>query len=97
MRNSRSASTGLPVTAAAARKASNSRAVSGVNTFVSTGAMFSITDCFASTSHAATITAPAAALGSNHVITTSPASRPIELNAPIVSATSTPPPNAMSA
>ena len=35
-------------------------AKSGVNTLVRTGAMFSTTPFFASTSHAATITAPAA-------------------------------------
>ena len=40
-------------------KASSSTVNSGVNSFVSTGAMFSITLCFASTSHAAITTAPA--------------------------------------
>ena len=44
---------------------------SGVKSMVSTGAMFSTTRCFDSTSHAATITAPAAPEGSTHSTTRS--------------------------
>ena len=65
---------------------------------VSTGAMFSMTLCFASTSHAPTSTAPAAPHGSSHVSHSRWAcsSRPMAENMPRVKAPSTPPPSAIS-
>ena len=92
----RSMSMPRPVHAMVPRKASSAMAKSGVKRRVSTGAMFSITPCFASTSHAATITAPAAAEGSTCSISRS-GSMPIALNMPTVIAVRTPPPSAISA
>ena len=68
---------------------------SGVKSIVSTGAMFSTTCCLDSTSHAATITAPAAPAGSTHWKTCS-TSTPIGSKISAVSPSSTPPPSAMS-
>ena len=51
---------------AATRKASSTAVNSGVNSRVSTGAMFSTTLCLASTSHPATTTAATAPQGSSH-------------------------------
>ena len=50
---------------------------SGVNTRVSTGAMFSTTLCLASTSHAATTTAAMAPQGSSHIAMNSSGSIPM--------------------
>ena len=50
----------------ATRNASSTAVNSGVNSRVSTGAMFSMTPCLASTSHPATTTAPTAPHGSSH-------------------------------
>ena len=69
----------------------------GVKSIVSTGAMFSTTCCFDSTSHAATITAPATPDGSTHSITRSSRPAPIGSKISAVSPSSTPPPSAMSA
>ena len=63
---------------------------------VSTGAMFSTTRCFDSTSHAATITAPAAPEGNTHSMTRSARSGPAGSRMSAVSAISTPPPSAIS-
>ncbi|MNC94969.1 hypothetical protein D3C83_119670 [compost metagenome] len=71
-------------------------AKSGVKRRVSTGAMFSITPFFASTSHAPTITAPTMPQGSQ-LSTKRSASIPIAWNIPMVMPTSTPPPSAISA
>ena len=68
---------------------------SGVNSIVSTGAMFSTTRCFDSTSHAETITAPAAPDGITHAATLS-GFRPAGWTMAAVSAISTPPPSAIS-
>jgi len=84
-------------TAAAARKVSSRRVNSGVNSLVSTGAMFSMTLFLASTSHAATTTAPAAPHGRIQSSATPSIVTPIALKTPSVSATSTPPPIAMRA
>ena len=54
---------GLPVHAIVARNASSRIVNSGVNSLVSTGAMFSMTLCFASTSQDPMMTAPAAPHG----------------------------------
>ena len=51
MSTSRSTLMGLPVHAIVARNARSSTVNNGVNSLVSTGAMFSMTLCFASTSH----------------------------------------------
>ena len=60
---SRCMPTPRPVHNIAPRKVTSMVAKSGVKMRVSTGAMFSMTLCFASTSHEATRTAPAAPHG----------------------------------
>ena len=65
---------------AATMSASIMSVKSGVNTFVSTGAMFSMTRCFAPTSQAATSTAPAAPHGSTHSPTNCVTSTRIDAN-----------------
>ncbi len=69
---------------------------SGVNTFVSTGAMFSMTRCFAPTSQAETSTAPAAPQGSTHSPMNGMTSTWIDANTATVSPLSAPPTIAMS-
>ena len=85
-----------PVHAMVARKVTSTAAKSGVNSRLSTGAMFSITLCFASTSHDATTTAPAAPHGTSHRSTNHSASAPMLAKIPIVNIVSTAPPSAMS-
>ena len=63
MSNSRSMLTPRPVTTSVARNTISKTVKKGVKSRVSTGAMFSITLCLASTSHEATRTAPAAPHG----------------------------------
>ena len=79
------------MTAAAASITANS----GVKSIVSTGAMFSTTRCFDSTSQAATTTAPAAPDGSTHSMTRS-TSTPAGSRMAAISPMSTPPPRAIS-
>ena len=79
-----------------ARKASSSAANSGVNRRVSTGAMFSMTLCFASTSQAPTMTAPIAPHGSSHSCANRATSTPMAAKVTPVNIVSTPPPRAMS-
>ena len=69
---------------------------SGVNSRVSTGAMFSTTLCLASTSHEATMTAPIAPQGMIHCPASHSTLIPIASNIITVKAVSTPPPSAMS-
>ena len=95
MSTSRSTSMPLLVQTMATRKASRVAAKSGVKTRVSTGAMFSMTLCLASTSHADTMTAAMAPHGSSHELMNSSASRPMASKVPIVKRTSTPPPSPM--
>ena len=69
---------------------------SGVNRRVSTGAMFSMTLCFASTSHEPTMTAPIAPHGMSQSWAIHSGFMPMAANIIIVNAVSTPPPSAMS-
>ena len=69
---------------------------SGVNSRVSTGAMFSMTLCFASTSHEPTMTAPAAPHGMSQSRAIQSGFKPMAANIIIVNPVSTPPPSAMS-
>ena len=92
----RSTSIPLPVTAMVARNASSSRVNSGVNSRVSTGAMFSMTLCLASTSHPAMTTAPTTPQGRIQPFRSHSAFMPMDLKTNIVEAISTPPPRAMS-
>ena len=96
MRTSRSKSMPRLVHTMAARNATSMAATIGVNSRVSTGAMFSMTLCLASTSHEAPTTAPSAPQASTHDETNSPASMSMAANAACVSAASTPPPSAIS-
>ena len=85
---------GLPVHAMVARN-TNSRTVnSGVNSLVSTGAMFSMTLCFASTSQDPMMTAPIAPHGISQPATNHPAFIAMALNIIIVKPVRTPPPSA---
>ena len=59
---------GLPVHAMVARNTSSTTVNSGVNSRVSTGAMFSMTLCFASTSQDPTMTAPIAPHGISQLL-----------------------------
>ena len=68
----------------------------GVKRRVSTGAMFSITLCLASTSHEATTTAPAAPQGKSHDSMNGSGSIPMALNSTTMNAVRTPPPSAIS-
>ncbi len=97
MSTSRLTSMPLPVHATVARNASRRRVNRGVNSSVSTGAMFSMTLCFASTSQAATTTAPTAPQGRIQVATSDSGRTPIEVKTKAVSPISTPPPRAMRA
>jgi hypothetical protein len=87
----------LPVHAMVARNASSRRVKSGVKISVSTGAMFSMTLCFASTSHAAMSTAPTAPQGRIQVATSHSGLMPMEVKTNPVSTISTPPPRPMRA
>ena len=69
---------------------------SGVNRRVSTGAMFSMTLCLASTSHEPTRTAPIAPQGTSQSWAIQSGFIPMAVNIIIVNAVSTPPPRAMS-
>ena len=69
---------------------------SGVKSQVSTGAMFSMTLCLCSTSHAPMITAPIAPHGITHPTTALSASRPMALKMKSVRPIRAPPPSAMS-
>ena len=79
----------------ATRKASSTAVNSGVNSRVSTGAMFSTTLCLASTSHPATTTAATAPQGRSHCETKSSGEIPMASKVPNMNAISTPPPRAM--
>jgi hypothetical protein len=68
---------------------------SGVNNRVSTGAMFSTTPCFASTSHPATIVAPTTPQGSSHWEMNSSGETPTASKVLNMNTISTPPPRAM--
>ena len=92
----RSMSTARPVSSIVARNTSSTAVKSGVKRRVSTGAMFSITLCLASTSHEATMTAPAAPHGTSHDSTNHSASIPIVWNIIIRNPVRTPPPRAIS-
>ncbi len=96
MSTSRSTSTPRPVHSRAPRKASSRAAKSGVKRRVSTGAMFSITLCFASTSQAATTSAPAAPHGSSHDSKKGSTSIPMAWKIMAMNPMRTPPPRAIS-
>ena len=87
---------GLPVHAIVARNTRSSIVNSGVNSLVSTGAMFSMTLCFASTSQDPMMTAPAAPHGSSQPATNHSAFISMAENIMIVKPVKTPPPSAMS-
>jgi hypothetical protein len=69
---------------------------SGVNNLVSTGAMFSMTLCFASTSQDPMMTAPAAPHGISQGPINHSGLMPIDANIIAVKPVNTPPPSAMS-
>ena len=92
----RSTSTPRPVHAIVARKASRTMANSGVKSRVSTGAMFSMTLCFASTSQDADDHRPDRARTGSATAPATRRSSPMASNIIIVKAVSTPPPSAMS-
>jgi hypothetical protein len=92
----RSMSTPFPLHATAPRNASSTTAKSGVKRLVSTGAMFSITACFASTSQDATMTAPAAPHGTSQAWRKPSTLSPIAWNIVATKPASTPPPSAIS-
>ena len=94
---SRWMSTARPVPSTTPKNTSSTIVNSGVNSRASTGAMFSITLCFASTSQEAISTAPAAPHGSIHDWMTGSTRMPTAWKIPAVSPTSTPPPSAISA
>ncbi len=93
---SRSTSTPSPLQSSAPRNVTSTAVKSGVKRRVSTGAMFSITLCLASTSQAATTTAPAAPHGSSHDSMKGSGSIPIVSNIATMNAVRTPPPRAIS-
>ena len=70
---------------------------SGVKSIVSTGAMFSMTLCLASTSQPAMMTAPMAPQGIIHEVRSNSTSRPMALKMNTVIPIRTPPPKAMRA
>ena len=96
MSTSRSTSMPLLVHTMVARKASSTAASSGVNRRVSTGAMFSMTLCFASTSQAPMSTAPSAPHGTSQPAASHSASRPMDWNIASVKPVRTMPPKAIS-
>ena len=87
---------GLPVHAIVARNTSSRTVNSGVNSLVSTGAMFSMTLCLASTSQDAMMTAPAAPHGISQPATNQSAFISMAANIIKVKPVKTPPPSAMS-
>ncbi len=97
MSTSRSTSMPLPVQAIVSRKATSTAVNSGVNRRVSTGAMFSMTLCLASTSQALMRTAPTAPHGITHVVTSLSGSRPMAWKRNAVMPIRTPPPRAIRA
>src|SRR5690606_36279479 len=94
MSTPRSMSIPRPVQISVTRKVTSTAANSGVKRRARTGAMFSMTLCLASTSHAPTMTAPIATHGSSHVLRKSSMSSPMERKVSAVSALKTPPPSA---
>ena len=88
-------SIGRPVQAIVARNTSRRMVKSGVNSRVSTGAMFSITLCFASTSQEATSSAPMPPQGTSQSSASQSAFMPMALNIITVNEMSTSPPRAM--
>ena len=96
MSTSRFTLMGLPVHAIVARNARSSMVNSGVNSLVSTGAMFSMTLCFASTSQDPMMTAPAAPHGISQPATNQSGFIPMALNIMNVKKVMTNPPSAMS-
>ena len=86
---------GLPVHTIVTRNANSNRVKSGVKSLVSTGAMFSMTLCLASTSQDPTMTAPAAPHGSTQPETNQSAFTSMALNIMTVKPIKTPPPSAM--
>ncbi len=97
MRTSRSSPIGLSVRRAAPRKAISASVNSGVNSMVSTGAMFTMPPNRLSTSQAAMSTAPAAPQGRIQVARKLSASRPMLSKMNSVVSTRTPPPRAIRA
>ncbi len=87
---------GLPVHAIVARNTSSRTVNSGVNSLVSTGAMFSMTLCFASTSQDPTMTAPIAPHGISQPCANHSAFVLMAWNIISVKPVRTPPPSAMS-
>jgi hypothetical protein len=92
----RSTSMPLLVQPMAMRKASSTAVNSGVNSRVSTGAMFSTTPCLASTSQPATTIAAALPQGSSHCLLNTCGSTPMAVKVPNMKAIRTPPPSPMS-
>ncbi len=86
-----------PVPSTMPRYTSSTIAKSGVKRRVSTGAMFSITLCLASTSQEAIRTAPVAPHGSSHDWKNVSMSTPIDWKSMAMRPVRTPPPRAMSA
>ena len=93
---SRPTSIPLPVQSIVSRKATSTAVNSGVNRRVSTGAMFSMTLCLASTSQALMRTAPTTPHGSTHDATSRSASSPMAWKMNMVKPMRTPPPRAIS-
>jgi hypothetical protein len=87
---------GLPVHAIVARNTRRRTVNSGVKSLVRTGAMFSITLCFASTSQDPMMTAPAAPHGISQPPTNQSGFMSMAENIMNVNAVATPPPSAMS-
>ena len=96
MRTCRSTLMGLPVHAIVARNASSRTANNGVNSLASTGAMFSMTLCFASTSQDPMMTAPAAPHGTSQPPINRSAFISMDANIITVKPIRTNPPSAMS-
>ena len=86
MRTSRSTSIPLPVHTMVTRNARSRRVKRGVNSRVSTGAMFSMTLCLASTSQPAMTTAPMTPQGRIQDSRSRSASRPMALKMNMVDA-----------
>ena len=96
MSTSRSIRSPVPVQAVVKRNASRAAAKSGVNTRVSTGAMFPATFAFVSASQPETTMAPRAPEGITHSSTSHSASTPMARKVIMVSPTRTTPPSAIS-
>ncbi|MNW56935.1 hypothetical protein D3C74_346940 [compost metagenome] len=96
MRRPRSVSSREPAVASTTKSTSSMTTVSGVKTRVRTGAMFSTTFCLASTSQAATTSAPGTANGRTQPSKNGSGSIPTRFSVPNVRPSSTPPPRARS-